>query len=553
MTGISDILRESVFKSIQKLGLEAEEVSFEHPTELSHGDYSTNISLVLAKKEKQNPKELAEKILKNLDQPKEVEKVEVAGAGFINFHLTKEFFANNLNDAIKEDFGKNESLKGKKIILEYTDPNPFKIFHIGHLMPNVVGESLARLAEYTGAKVNRISYQGDVGLHVAQAIWGLRKEGLNPHDIHDLDRAYVLGRKESENNKEEVIALNKKIFEKSNDDVNDIYDKGKKASLEYFEEMYKILGTKFDHYLFESETGNYGKEVIAKNTNVFEESDGATIFKGENYGLHTRVFINSEGLPTYEAKELGLAQAKAELFPYDLSLIVTGNEQNSYFDVVIEAMKLVYKKEEYGEKTFHIGHGLLMLPTGKMSSSKGAIPAENLIREIKDKVMELMEEREIENKEEIAEIVTVAAIKYSILKQGIGKNIIFDFDKAVSFEGDSGPYLQYTYVRAKSVLEIAKQKGIKANLGVGHLSGEVGELERMVYRFPEVVERAWEEKGPQLVVKFLIDLAGAFNSFYAQEKIAEKGGEYKILLTEATMNTLKNGLYLLGIKVPDKM
>ena len=347
---VSDILRKSVQESLKKLNLSAEEVLFEHPSDFSHGDYSTNIALVLAKKENQNPKELAEKIVENLEKPKEVEKIETAGAGFINFFLTKEFFADSLNDAVKKDFGKNETLKGKKIILEYTDPNPFKLFHIGHLMTNTVGESLARLADYTGAEVKRVNYQGDVGLHVAQTIWALKKEKLNPHDVYDQGKAYVLGRKGYEENKTEIDEINKKIFEKSDNEINEIYKKGREASLKYFEEQYKRLDTKFDHYFFESETGKFGKEIVEKNVNFFQKSEGAIVFKGENYGLHTRVFINSQGLPTYEAKELGLAKAKFDKFPYDESYIITGNEINAYFKVLIQVMKHVYEREGFAEK-----------------------------------------------------------------------------------------------------------------------------------------------------------------------------------------------------------
>ena len=317
---ISDILKEKLQKSLGKLGLSADKVIFEHPGDFSHGDYSTNIALILSKKEKNSPKELAEKIVENLEKPKEVEKIDVAGAGFINFHLTKEFFASSLKDATKESFGKNKTLAGKKVILEYTDPNPFKIFHIGHLMTNTIGESLSRIAEFGGADVRRVNYQGDVGLHIAKAIWSILKDKKKVETNEDLGEAYSKGSKsfeEDEKAKEEIIEINKKIYSREDEEINRVYDQGKEISLDNFEKMYEKLGTEFDKLFFESETGKEGREIVESNANLFQKSDGAIVFKGENYGLHTRVFINSVGLPTYEAKELGLAKIKDEYFSYD--------------------------------------------------------------------------------------------------------------------------------------------------------------------------------------------------------------------------------------------
>jgi len=546
---IGDILENSLKKALDNLSLEGD-ISLEHPASLENGDYSSNIAMVLAKKVGESPIELATKIVCELEKgmPEEVERVEAVSPGFINFYLTEEFFQKKIEEILKEgsNFGKNKGLEGQKIIVEYTDPNPFKEFHIGHLMSNAIGESISRIIEFSGAETKRANYQGDVGMHIAKALFGL-EEGKN------LKEAYSYGAElyeKDEKTKKKIEEINKKLYEKSDKELNTLYQKGRQDSLKAFEEIYEKLGTKFDYSFFESEMAEGGVEIIKNNPNLFHKSQGAIIFKGENYDLHTRVFINSEGIPTYEAKELALAKVKYEKFPYDKSIVITANEINEYFKVLLKVMELVYEKEQLAEKTEHIGHGFLKLPTGKMSSRTGnIISAEKLINEVKEKALEVMRGREIENVEEVAEMVAISALKYSILKQSIGKDIVFDLDKAVSFEGDSGPYLQYTYVRAKSLLE----KGEKPNFPeVGHLEKIYGP-EKMLYKFPEIVERAWEEKAPQLVSKFLIDLAGEFNSFYAKEKIVEEGGEYRILITEAVANILEKGLYLLGIKVPLKM
>ncbi|TSC67100.1 MAG: Arginine-tRNA ligase [Parcubacteria group bacterium Gr01-1014_73] len=313
-------------QTLKSLGIEAKEILLEHPADLAHGDYSTNVALVYAKETKMKPKELAESIrfalLKELAQDEiGISKIEVAGAGFINFYLSPKFFADSIAEilAFGENFGKNESRKDEKVMVEYTDPNTFKVFHIGHLMSNAIGESIARLFEFSGAKVIRTCYPSDVGLHIAKAVWGVFQDKENypsagtslSAKTNFLGRAYVAGTKAyegGESTKKEIDEINQKLFEKSDLELNKIYDEGRKWSLDHFEELYKKLGTKFDYYFFEGREGRDGEKIVSEflKKGVFEKSDGAVVFRGEKYGLHTRVFITSQGLPTYEIKELGL-------------------------------------------------------------------------------------------------------------------------------------------------------------------------------------------------------------------------------------------------------
>ena len=299
-------IKEEIKKIIEKaIGGDVPEFSVEIPSEKMHGDYSTNVALILAKKQGKNPAEVASLIRANkkIQESGLFKKVEVAGPGFINFFISKEVIVDNLKK-VNKDFGKNTELKNKKIIIDYTDPNPFKEFHIGHLMSNAIGESLSRIFEAQGAKVRRVCYQGDVGMHVAKAIFGKIK---NPDMA--WGEAYAFGAtafEESEEIKKEIIELNKKIFAKSDKEINKLYDEGKKLSLEKFDEIYKKLGTKFDELIFESQVMDIGKKIVSDGlkAGVFEKGEnGAIIFKGEKFGLHTRVFINSEDLPTYEAKD----------------------------------------------------------------------------------------------------------------------------------------------------------------------------------------------------------------------------------------------------------
>lgn len=530
--------------------------SVEPPNEKAHGDYSTNIALALSKTLKKNPLEIAKEIAGSIDNPL-FEKVEAAPPGFVNFYLSKDFFVKELR-RIDENFGrKKKSLFGaKKIIVEYTDPNILKEFHIGHLMSNAIGESLSRILEFQGANLKRVNYQGDVGLHVAKAIWGKLKNQEMGWGV-----AYAFGAhwyEEDEATKKEIVELNKKIFEKSDKTINALYQQGRKESLAHFDEIYKKLGTKFDRLFFESEVAGTGKKIVEEGLkkNIFEKGEkGAIIFKGENVGLHTRVFINSEGLPTYEAKDLALPGLKYKYFNYDQSVIITASEQNAYFNVMLAALRQINPK--LAEKTKHISHGMMRLPEGKMSSRTGkVVVAEALIREVEDLVAEKIKDRELspEEKQVIMEQVAVGALKYSILKQSIGSDIIFDFEKSVSFEGDSGPYLQYSFARANSVLEKAKAEKIKASLK--NTPSQISNLEKVVHRFPEIAEKAGKEYQPNVVALYLTELAHEFNHYYADNKIVDRNDEfspYKVALTQAFANIIKNGLWLLGIQAPEKM
>ncbi len=555
--------------------------SVEISAESAHGEYASNCALVGAKKLKKNPKKMADEISAELSKklPDGVERIEVAGPGFINFFLKRAYFSETVADILKKGkkYGHGDVLKGEKVMVEYTDPNPFKEFHIGHLMSNTIGESIARLFEAQSAEVRRACYQGDVGLHVAKAMWGmqsspehdnqpLNKLGVEAQ-VRYLGHAYKLGAAAYEDGRKDAIEeLNRKIYDRSDGAVNKLYDWGRKISLEYFETIYARLGTKFDFYFFESEMAKPGMKIVREflKKGIFEESEKAIVFRAEKHNkkLHTRVFITSQGLPTYEAKELGLHFAKAKKYSADVSVVVTASEQDGVFAVGLEALRQIDKG--LASRIRHLSHGMLRLPSGKMSSRTGdVITAEQMLSEIEKLIEDKMKERGYGEKlkKEIVESVSVGALKYSILRQAIGGDIVFDFDKSVSFDGDSGPYLQYSATRAKSVLQKAREMGVLQSYDISYDLGslmdwQTAPFERQLLYFPEIVERAQKENAPHLVVTYLTELAGAFNSFYAKEKIADKNdphSPYKLALTSAFRTVMENGLWILGIKVPSRM
>lgn len=563
---MKDVIETAIRELIEEMGLEARDFAVEHPTDLTHGDYAANIAMVLAKSAGINPRQLAEQIVSKLDgQIEYVDKIEVAGPGFINFYLSRDFFTKEVMRAksVGDKWGHNDHWQNKTVLVEYTDPNPFKEFHIGHLFTNAVGESIARLFMAQGADVRRVNYQGDVGLHVACALYGMKELGITPDSnftAKDLGKAYALGATANKENEEvaaKIKEINKAIYERSNEELNALYDKGRQVSLDYFETIYKIADTKFDHYFFESKAAPEGKRLVLDNPEIFPESEGAKVFKGEEYGLHSRVFLNSLGLPTYEAKELALAKLKEEYVKYDYSVISTAKEISEYFKVLLKAMSFVYP--ELAAKTEHIGHGMVRLSTGKMSSRTGdVIPAIDFINEITEAAKEKINEsgRGIEVEESAARDIAIAAIKYATLKGSIYQDTVFNKEQALSFEGASGPYLQYTHARIASVLEKAREAGVSREVSAENVPTEAYEIEKILYRFPEVVEEAFLAREPHQVATFLTELAANFNTFYGNEKIADPTdiyAPYKCFLASVVKQTLKNGLWLLAIKAPEKM
>jgi arginyl-tRNA synthetase len=502
-----------------------------------------------------NPRALAEKIVAALGQVSGVAKIEIAGPGFINFTLAPETIAKVIDDARTADmWGSNESLKGSgQVLIEYTSPNLFKPLHVGNLVGNTIGESASRLMQFSGGDVKRINYPSDIGLPAAKVVWGLRKTGGNPEDIKALGEAYRVGNESYENDevaKKEIDTVNKKLYDGSDAELNSLRGKGVATSRKHLDDLCEKLGTIFDQEIFESEAAPVGKEIVESHPETFPLSEGARVFTG---GSHVRVFLTSAGLTTYEAKDLGNFVLKQKKFPdWHTYIVITGVEQKEYFGVLYAAVRAVFP--EVGSKNFkYIPTGLLTPTTGKMSSRKGnVITAEDMLADLAESAKERAAESRADNKDVLADQVAVAALKYEVLKQASGRNIIFDRQKALSLEGDSGPYLQYAYARTCAIVQKAKEMGVAATVDASISPNTVA---RMIPRFPEVVARAADLLEPHLVTTYLLELASSFNAWYAQEQILDgtPAAAHKLALVEAVGRTLKNGLWILGIPAPEKM
>jgi arginyl-tRNA synthetase len=545
-------VRKAVEEALNTLGTEGVSFVVERPGQLAHGDYATNVALSASKKLGKNPlefaKELAGKLRESLNDV--VSKVDVAGPGFINITLASSVVEEVLADihAKGEEWGKGTTRASERVMIEYSNPNAFKEMHIGHLVGTVIGETISRLVENEGATIKRDTFGGDIGPNVAKALWGLQKAGTkDPQTAKEIGTAYTEGANAYETDpkaKEEIDAINLAVYAGTDAELMDLWKKGREISMREFRRIWKLLGTKFDYEFFDSDTTELGLAKVQEGLErgVFKESEGAIIYSGEEKGVHTMVFITSHNTPTYETKDIGLAFLKEKQWNIDRVIVVAGNEQTGRFKTVLSALSEL--APDLASKTTHIPHGFLNLAEGKMSSRKGNVITS---AELIDAVIERA--REKNEDVVVAEQVAVGAIKYMILRQAPGTDIIFDAEKSLSLDGDSGPYLQYALVRAKSVIEKSEQTG----RAMEHPQ-EPYAIERHLLHFPEVTARASREYAPHLLTTYLTELAGVWNSFYAKERIV--GGDYeayKVNVARAFVQTMENGLTLLGIPTPEKM
>lgn len=535
------------------------EVELSRPEE-KFGDFSTNVALKLAGKLGKNPRELAKQIVEKLRGNDEFEKVEIAGGGFINFTLKDEVLFARLGQSAKPP----KTLAGQKIVTEYSDPNPFKVLHAGHLYTSVVGDGISNMFETAGASVHRVNYGGDVGMHVAKTMWAMLQElgGEKPESLEKIDSqkradwmadCYVAGTKAYEEDKQaeqEIAGLNKKLYQISTEGdktspLGQIYWQARQWSYDYFDEFYARTGIVFEKYYPESTVANLGRQKVHEQTpKVYEKSDGAIVYGGEKDGLHTRVFITREDLPTYEAKEVGLIFQKQADYNFDKSVVITANEQSQYMQVVLASVKRF--APELVEKTVHLTHGMVKLPGAeKMSSRKG-----NFLKAVD--ILDLTDKSAKEISEATDKDVVLGAVKYSFLKSSLGGDIIFNSKESVAVEGNSGPYLQYAVVRANSILEKAKG-GLKTQ-NVEKLESAERALVRKITMYPEVFSAALEELSPHHICTYLYELSQSFNRFYESNRvIGDEREDIRSAIVKSYAAVLQNGLDILGIQTPKKM
>ncbi len=556
---MKDYLQKLVAKALDALFGVSVDFVIEHPKDMSHGDYATNAALIVAKEIGKSPQDVAQELVGYLISHKSdtIASVSVAGPGFINFTLSREQFVSAVKEACStQGYGHTDIYAGKKILVEHSSPNLFKPFHIGHLMNNTIGEAITRLAKASGAEVTTMSFPSDISLGVAKAIYILlEKYGADyvPADVSVLGDAYVEGTKryeEDESIQSRVKEIADNLYAGTPSPERTLFEVCKKLNIAYFENVVATLGSHFDAYIYESEAGVDGKKIVLENTpRVFTQSEGAIVYIPEDSKLHTAVFINSQGNPTYEAKDIGLLDLKFKTYAPDQSIFVTDAQQVSHFQVVLDAGAKI--NPDWKAKSLHRYHGRMSFKGQKMSSRLGGVP---LATDVLDTVIAEVKAKNPDIADDAAGQIGIASIKFAILRAAAGKNIDFDPDTSLSFEGDSGPYLQYTAVRAQSLLAKGAEAGIAPDVATPIAGTET--LERHIARFSEVITLAQAEWAPHHVVGYLLDLAQSFNSWYGQGKIIDEdkaATAYRLAVVQATKQILTNGFQILGIQVPERM
>jgi len=539
------------------------------------GDFSFACFNV-ARDKKINPAQAAQELAAQI-KPDTILKEAKAVGPYVNFTLQTNKLAQAVLAEVKNDYGKLNLGKQKKIIVEYACPNVNKAFHIGHLRNIITGEAIIRLWENCGYKVLRVNYQGDVGMHIAKSIWGIlqaepeflkiKKESLEKR-ITFLGKAYATGAKayeENEQAKAEINELNERIYKKDRS-VMPIWKTARQWSLQYFEAIYQRVHSRFDYYFFESAMADRGVEIVRENLakGVFKQSEGAVIFPGGEYGLHDRVFINSQGFPTYEAKDLALAENWFKKFKPALAIHVVGKEQMEYFKVVFKALE--YTLPPSKNKELHVAYGWVHLKGGKMSSRLGnVVTGEDLLAAVSGEVKKLSKASAVKNKKKLVEKITLAAVKYAILKGGVQKDIAFDMEESVSLSGNSGPYLLYTYARIRSIIQKAKNQKNPPQRRAGKKSKKqndfiIGNDEKKILLklvlFPESAKQAAEQYDPSIVSKYLFELAQSFNDYYHRVPVLKAKDEEKVFrlaLISAVAVVLQRGAELLGFETVERM
>ena len=542
-------------------------------------DYSSNAPLKLAKELHKSPMEIAEEISGSLD-------TSVSAPGFLNFTLSDEYLNSRIDD-LANDFNKaiaSDEYQDKTIICEFSDPNPFKVLHVGHLYTSVVGDAISRLYKYAGAHVICANFGGDVGLHVAKTMYILRQKNPDELTIEDITKCYVEGTtayEDSEEAKQEITRLNKEIYRINAEKIHgtplaDLYWQGRELSYDYFRNFYASINLTFDKFYPESTVAELGLAKVKEQlkNGVYEESQGAVIFNGEKYGLHTRVFINQEGVPTYETKDVGLIFTKWDDYHFDKSIVITASEQLEYMKVVLKSVEQY--APELVNRTTHLTHGLVKLPGNvKMSSRKG-----NFLKAVD--VLDMVKSALEQEYDSSDATISLAATKYAFLKYKMGGNIIFDPKESVKMTGNSGPYLLYSAVRAKKILasadnaareELASAQGgfrsaaarelarephgdgrERRDPGVDVSSSYERNLKKKILEYKDILAAAVQEIAPHKLANYLYELAQEFSRFYEHCPVqgSEREAE-RLKLVKVYLGTMTHGLNILNISIPEEM
>lgn len=568
MIDFKDKIAEEISKVLE-LTKEYLKEYIEIPKDTKMGDYALPC-FKLAKEMKKSPVIIANEIKEKIEMPnKYISKIEAVN-GFLNIFINNEMLIENVLDEMeskKENYGSSNIGNGKNIIVEYSSPNIAKPFHVGHLRTTVIGRALYNMYKFLGYNTIGINHLGDWGTQFGKLIEGYKRFG-NEYDLEEnpIDKLTEIYVRINELCKEDESVLddcrnNFKKLEDGDEYCTQVWQKFKDLSLKEFQRIYDILDVHFDSNNGESFYSDKMQEVvdILRKNNKLVESQGAEIVDLEYKNMPPLMVTKSNGSTTYATRDLAAILYRARTYDFDKCIYVVAYEQNLHFKQVFEVAKFLDLDEKYTNGLIHVPYGMVRLKTGKMSTREGTlIKLEDILKEAVTSAKAIIEEKNpnIEGKDDIAKKVGIGAVIFNDLSNNIIKDEVFDWDIMLNFQGETGPYIQYMYVRTKSILEKENYVMNKDLVDISELEEHGIELIKQIYSFNDIVKQAVDKNEPSIISRYLIDVAKLYSSFYNDNKIIvedEKIKNTRLCLTYMVGNVLKIGTGLLGMEMPDRM
>ena len=550
----------------------SEKINIENSTKKEFGDFQTNFAMMNSKAIGKNPREIATTLVENFKENDLIEKLEIAGPGFINIHLKNNFLNNEVKKIDNEKYDFSFLNVDETVIIDYSSPNIAKRMHIGHLRSTIIGDAIKRILDFIGFKTISDNHIGDWGtqfgkLIVAYNKW-LDKEAYEADPIGELERIYVLFSDEAKKDPtlEDVARNELRKLQMGDEQNNKLWKEFIEITLKEYNKVYDRLGVKFDHYFGESFYNDLMPDVLEelKEKNIAKEDQGALVVFFEEDKLPPALVQKKDGSFLYATSDLATIKFRKNELNVDKAVYVTDERQQNHFKQVFEISEMLGAPYNY-EKS-HVYFGIMRFGDGMIFSSRSGniIRLVDLLDEAKKQVKSVIDEKNPnipeDEKEKIAEIVGTGAIKYFDLSQNRTSDILFTWDKVLSFEGNTGPYLQYTYARIQSILRKLKEENISVknnDIILDDMFDIERELAVALLRFPQTVVKSYETYRPNIIADYLFDTAKLFNNFYNSKSILKetdkKVMDARILLAQKTASILKQGLNLLGIETVDRM
>ena len=552
--------REYIAKKLNTEGVTPADIALPPNSEM--GDYALPC-FKLAKVFRKSPVQIAEELKSSFTVDEVISEVSAVN-GYLNFKVNKAGLANEVLTQIAsegKDYGSSKIGKGKTVCIDYSSVNIAKPFHIGHLSTTVLGGSLYKIYKFLGYNVVGINHLGDYGTQFGKLIcaykkWG-NKEEVEKGGIHAINALYVRFNEEADEQMEAEAREYFRLIESGDKEANELFEWFKKLTLDYVQKIYEKLDITFDSYAGERFYTDKMQPVIdeLKEKNLLKESEGASIVDLEPYGMPPCLILRSDGASLYATRDLAAATYRKNTYDFYKCLYVVAYQQNLHFKQVFKVLELMGR--EWAKDMVHVAYGMVSLEDGAMSTRKGKVVwLEDVISKCVEKAYAVINEKnsELENKEEIAQTVGLGAVIFGALYNNKIKDIVFSYDKVLSFEGETSVYVQYTCARANSVLT---KSGAKVKLPKGYEpNAQEFEVVKALAAFPQTVLDAAEKYEPSLIARYAVDLAQKYNKFYIDCKILTAEGDakdFRLALTKSALQTMKNALFLLGIGVPEKM